>query len=145
MRVTTAPMDQLLPALAVIAGILGTLFTFRNLPERTRKRSTLKADIEIYGLLDPADPKREVVKASINSSIDRLYHPEKSRRVWDPTSLVIGIFMTVGFGLWTAYLLRDGFSWWAVFTVSFVPVGVVGFVQAFEPPASPSTKQEETE
>jgi hypothetical protein len=117
---------------AVVTAI-AAIFKLRDVFGRAWKRSGLKADLEIYRLLEPSDPNLEVVKTSIDASIQRLYGPGTNRKVSDWTSLVVGCVFTVAFAAWTAYLLRDGFTWWAIPTVFFVIVGLTSFAQAFQP------------
>ncbi|MGH9195860.1 MAG: hypothetical protein ACRD1T_08985 [Acidimicrobiia bacterium] len=125
---------EFVQALAILAGVVISAYNLRNLPDRTRKRSTLKADIEIYHLLDKSDPQRESVKRSIDATLDRLYGG-RSRSFKDVEwSFVIGLCLTfVGFGAWTAYQVRDGFTWWAVAT-GFVALSVLlALPEALEP------------
>jgi hypothetical protein len=49
-------------------------------------------------------------------------------------SLVLGALFAVGFVIWTVYLVRDGFTAWALLTGFGVVVGVQLIVAAFETP-----------
>jgi hypothetical protein len=124
---------EIVQALAVLAGVAVSFYSLRNLPARTRKRSTLKADIEIYHLLDKSDPQREVVKRSIDASVNRMYGTgARNLRDVEWTQIITGVVMVLGFGFWTAYLVKDGFTWWAIATGLGAFSGLMLIPEAFE-------------
>jgi hypothetical protein len=139
----TLGVEQALQALGVLVGLVVSIWTLRNLPARTRKRSTLKADIEIYRLLDESDSRRHEVKASIDAAIDRLYGPGTNRKIKDVSSFVVGVVMLAVFGAWAADLLKDGFRWWSIPTAFFALVGAVGIGAGFDEPAKQDAAKDE--
>jgi hypothetical protein len=122
-------MLEIVQAFGVLAALLISYLSLRNLPARVKRRSTLKSDIEVYNLLDKSDPKRAVVKASIDRSLDRLYGaraPSGNWKSWDWGAVIVWALMAVGFGYWTFYLVKDEFRWWAILTGFVALVGLFG-------------------
>ena len=114
----------------VVAAVLGTTQVMTRLP---KSRATLKHDLEVLKLLDRTHPKRELIERHVLQSIERIYI--RDRRGWVKSGFVvhqwddfvIGIVCLFGGSLWTLYLVRDGFTWWALLT-GFVAFGGFGAI-----------------
>ena len=115
-----------LRAVPLIAGALYSLYRFRDL--NPRLRSKLKSDVEILSKLDPESKAHATLKKNIEVAVEQLYpssgQPAQKVIVSD---VIFGVIFLVGFGFWTAYLVRDGFSNWALLTGFFAFAGV-GFL-----------------
>ncbi len=83
-------------------------------------RSSLKTDLEILKLLDPADSSYQTVKKAVDKRIARLYSPEPTRpeadMFWSWVFAIFGVLWALGFSYGTFVLLRPAFTWWAVLT-----------------------------
>lgn len=122
--------ETALRAIPLVAGALISLFRLRSLEPRLR--SKLKTDSEILSRLDPESSAYKNLKLNIEAGVEKLYaQPAKKHRVGDVVAdwrdLAIGVVFVVGFGFWTAYLVRDGFTWWSLLTGYFAFAGI-GFI-----------------
>jgi hypothetical protein len=123
--------DLLIKAVgAVIAAAVAYL---QILSARPISRAALKTDLEILKLVDSADPYYETIRKSITRRIRLLYEEEAESlrnrlRRW--AIGVFGLLGGVGFSYWTFYLVRDGFTWWAVLTGYLALAGLWGIVMS---------------
>jgi uncharacterized membrane protein (DUF2068 family) len=116
--------DTVLRAIPVIVAVAGAIYKFRD--ARPRRRATLKADLE---LLKTARDQTlaldcEKLQAHVQAELSDLYErTTKTEWGW----VVFGSVFSLFFGVWTAYLVKDGFSWWALGTgfFAFVGLGIV--------------------
>ena len=115
--------ETALRVVPLVAGALISLYRLQSLEPRLRSR--LKSDSEILSRLDPESPAYELLKRNIEAGVERLYAQPAAELKWK--DLAIGVIFVVGFGFWTAYLVRDGFTWWALLTGYFTLAGV-GFI-----------------
>jgi hypothetical protein len=131
--------DVILKAATILVGALFSALQLRKLIPRSRTQ--LKADLEILKLLDPADPNFPLLKSHIDAQIKATYSAGTGRhsqfKVQDTGHLVIGIIMCLVFIPWTLYLVRDGFTWWALGTGFFAFAGFGNLMMAFETPREP--------
>ena len=86
-----------------------------------RSRSTLMADVEILNAMPKEMSARSSVEQAVHRRISKIYGPrpatsyqEIAKREWG--MLLYGAVLLVGFGLWTVYLVSDGFTPWAIAT-----------------------------
>lgn len=87
----------------------------------SRPRQRLKTDLEILTLIDDhSDSNYQIVKTNVDKLIQTIYQPvrreKKHRSLGYVIHLSVSLLFLVGFGIWTIYILKDGFSWLAVFT-----------------------------
>jgi hypothetical protein len=104
-----------LQAIVLFAGLATSLY--KLMQHRSDSRAQLRTDLGVLKGLKSDDPSYQLVKAHIDSKIAKIYAPTAGQGVvrnWE--DLIIGLVMLLGFGLWTAYLCRDGFSWWGLLT-----------------------------
>ena len=140
----SSPLVSVLQVLGIVGGAV--ISAYKVLQLRKDSRSHLKTDLTILKSLDPTDPNYRVVKAHVDATITKLYSPPGTSRlkdlVADPFSLVLGIAMFIGFGIWSAYLFRNGFSWWGVLTAVFAASGITGIIEAFTRKKTPVIEEE---
>jgi hypothetical protein len=131
--------ELVLRALPLIVGAIVSLYKLRDL--NPRLRATLKTDAEILERLDPNSAAYKSLKQSIEARVERLSaDPQNEVILFD---VVLGVLFIVGFGFWTAYIVRDGFSLWALLTgyltlsgAGFVLLGFRGRPKDAPPPAT---------
>lgn len=126
--------ELLLKTLGIIVGVVASLYKLRRIAPKSR--SVLRTDLEILKLLEPSDPNYPILKSHIDVKISNIYHHiplEVSKRfkVYNWYTFIFGIIMFLGFSIWTVYLVKDGFSWWALLTGSFAFAGVGNILGAF--------------
>lgn len=140
--------DIMLRAAGIIATLLGVAMAFSRIRLEWRKiaptsRFALKRDLEILALLkksDPEDPKYEVVKKAIDDKIDEIYSPVQQIRLkklkdykdYNWGIIIFGFILLIVFSLWTWYLVKDGFTWWALLTGFFAFAGLGNILNGFE-------------
>jgi hypothetical protein len=123
--------ELLLKILAGLVGAIGLFLQIRNL--RNASRSSIKTDLEILEKLTPSDPNYAIVRNSLDQSIKRVYgDPARRKFIPSPVDFWFGFIWCIGFGYWTIYLFRDGFSWWAVVTGLFALGGFGGIITGLE-------------
>ena len=110
--------ETVLRALPLIVGAIVSLYKLRDV--NPRLRSTLKSDAEILEKLDPNSAAYKSLKQSIEARVTRLSaEPRKEWKEWkkwNRSEVALGVVFLLFFGSWTVYVLRDGFSWWALLT-----------------------------
>jgi len=120
--------DLLLKALGFVLAAITAIFQARGL--RLTLRSSLKTDLEIIKLLDPADSSYQAVKSTVDRSIARIYGLKDHHPVdWDFRRIAItsgGLLGAVGFAYWTFDLARPTFSWWSLLT-GYLALGAFGW------------------
>ena len=117
--------ELLLKIAAIVVGLIGTLYQFRNW--RLTSRSSIKTDLEILEKLDPLHPQREMIQQSIDEAIVTVYgEPNKKKfKIYSPVDFYLGLLFLIGFSYWTYILSREGFSFWSILT-GFVAFGGLG-------------------
>jgi len=129
--------DLTLRAVGVLVGAVATIYQLTKL--KPRLRTTLKTDLEILKLLDPKDPNYGVVQAHVDRSIQQIYAreaPESAGRglqVYNWGTLVFGLLLAGGFIFWTVYLVKDGFTPWALLTGFFALGGIGNIMNSLDP------------
>lgn len=136
--------------LGIILQVVGVMITagigFFRIRTEWRKiapasRFALERDLEILKLMKSSlsDEKCEIVIKAIDAKIDEIYLPtlqigfKRSRlREYNWPLLVIGFFFLIVFSLWTWYLVKDGFTWWALLTGFFAFVGIGNIISGLE-------------
>ncbi len=120
--------------LQLISIVVGAFFSYKNFANSLpTSRAQLKADLDILKLLDPQDPNYGLVHDQVTASVRRIYRRHIPRDVASPsrmpnwTMLIFYAVVTLLLTIWTVYLLRDGFSWWALAT-GFFAFGFFGNV-----------------
>jgi len=137
--------DIAFKALGIIVGIIVSVYQLRNIIPRTR--STLKIDVEILKLLDPADPNYAILKSNIDENIRRTYRIKQATRfktfhVYSWGDFIGGILVSFGFAVLTLYISRGGFRWWSVLTGFIALGGIGGILNGLEkPPTKPPAEQ----
>lgn len=136
----------IIQVLGVIGGLVVSAFQLRGrLP---KSRSTLKHDLEILGLMDSTDPKYPVIKKAIDTRILDIYQASNKQDSntgiqWGGvTTSIIVLFI---FALWTAFALKDGFSWIAIPTALVTMLAffaTIGFISPDDSPESESLNSE---
>ncbi len=110
--------NLLLQAFGILIAAVVAYVQARGLNLTTR--SSLKTDLEILKLLDPADSSYQTVKKAVDKRIARLYSPEPTRpeadMFWSWVFAIFGVLWALGFSYGTFVLLRPAFTWWAVLT-----------------------------
>jgi hypothetical protein len=135
--------DIVFRAVGALIGLGG--FIYQWILRDPRWRSTLKADIELYNILDKDDPNREIIHHNISKVVRSRYLDVKKLgaeeelgaarprfRVYNVSNLVLGIIFLGGFGYWTFALLADGWNWWALITGFFAFGGLGNLMIAFD-------------
>jgi hypothetical protein len=90
-----------------------------------QRRATLKTDAEILERLDPNSAAYKSPKQSIEARVERLSaEPQNGVILFD---VALGVIFFVGFGFWTANIVWDGFSGWALLT-GYLTLSGAGFV-----------------
>lgn len=82
-------------------------------------RSRIKHDIEILKLIEGTDIPCEELKGNVLRQLADLHDKTVvgKRRLWTPEVvgvMIVSVSLFIGFGAWTAFLVRDGFTWWSV-------------------------------
>jgi hypothetical protein len=121
----------------VVAAILGTSQVLARLP---KSRTTLKHDLEVLKLLDRSHPQRGLIDMHVRKSIERIYQAERSHQGAVRRSFIVhqwgdflgGTVVLFGGALWLLYVVRDGFSWWALLPAFLVLGGLGGILEGLE-------------
>ncbi len=137
-------LELMLKAAGLLIGAVSTVYQL--IQARPRLRSTLKADLEILKLVEADSEQYRLVKTYVDQTIRQVYGQEAQARaapglrVYSWSTLVFGIVLAGGFTVWTFYLVRDGFSWWAVLT-GFFALGGIGNIMSSLDPRSGRTRE----
>jgi hypothetical protein len=129
--------EIILQAVGLVVGAIFSLLQVRNAVHGSR--STLKTDLEILKLLDPTDPNHALVRAHVTESMRKIYPNQVAGatasgfKIYNWPQFFIGITFSLVFSAITLYLLRDGFSWWALMTGFFAVGGFGNLFMAFDP------------
>jgi hypothetical protein len=125
--------DNLLKVLAILAGAVASIHQIKQF--RANSRSSLKADLEILRMLDKAEPEHNLVKAHTTQLINQLYSPRAGKRfkIYNLEDFLMGLFGAVGLTFWTAHILRNGFSFWALLTGVFALASFLVMLDGFDP------------
>ena len=129
--------DTILRTLPVLLATAGAIYKFKD--ARPRRRTNLKADLE---LLKAAREQRiacDDFQASIEAELARLYR-SSAEREWP--MVAFGAVLALLFGIWTVYLVSDG-SWWAVGTGFFTFVGISLATAGLDAAESPDFREGE--
>lgn len=128
-------LDLLLKAVGLIAASAFSLYQARNLLPGARSR--LKTDLEILKLIDASHPLYAAVQDQADAGLRQVYaaagESAWGRRVYSSRDFIAGLIIAVGSGVWTAYLVTDGFNGWAVVTGFFMIAGVGGVLTGLDP------------
>jgi hypothetical protein len=140
-------VDLALKALGLVATAAFSLYQARNLLPGNRSR--LQTDLEILKLLDADHPIYSQAKARVDSELERAFGEEaKGRfappRVYDWSRLVSGTVFATGFTAWTIYIVRHGFSWWAILTGLMALGGLGQIIGALEKPVYRASTKEKS-
>lgn len=125
--------DLVLKAIGIVIGAVGTFWQLRNVISKLR--STLKTDLEIFKMLQPADPNYDILKEHLTNSIRKIYLPEEGSRgfnVYSWPDFIFGVVFMLGFSIWTFYILKDGFNGWALLTAFFAIAGLGAFLKSMD-------------
>ena len=95
------------------------------------RRARLKHDLEMLKLTKdlgfPSGRLEKLLEEDINTFLEEESMRGAQKWYSDPEIIgmtIYGFAVLIGFGLWTNYLLRDGFTWWAVLTGFFAFGGI---------------------
>jgi uncharacterized membrane protein (DUF2068 family) len=116
---TGVEWDVILKAIPVAFAAATAIYKFRD--ARPRRRATLKADLELLKAAREQNLECMQLETSVRAELARLYDREK-RAEWK--TLAFGSVFALAFGVWTAYIVKDGFSWWALLTGFFTFIGI---------------------
>lgn len=137
--VESSVIDFVLKALGLIAAIIVSLYQWRNVNVIPKRRSTLKTDLEILKMLKPEyhseDPSYQTIKNNVDDAIVKIYSKRnwaKLKEVPGQPDFIISITILLVFSIWTVYLLKDGFTPWALVFGFFALAGLGGIVHIIE-------------
>lgn len=103
----------------VVATVATAIYKFRD--KRPLRRATLKTDLELLKTARDQNLDCEEFQAYVQTELSHLYK-RTTETQW--STVVLGSVFSLAFGGWTAYLVKDGFSWWALATGFFAFVGL---------------------
>jgi hypothetical protein len=114
--------DTIFKAIPIVVGVVTAAVRFRD--ARPRRRSVLKADLEVLRAARLQKLDCEEFQAYVQTELSNL--SKRTTRTQWPV-VVFGSVFSLVFGIWTAYLVKDGFSWWALATgfSAFVGLSIV--------------------
>ena len=146
--------EIILMAISIIGGAVIAFFRIRTEWRKIAptSRFALKRDLEILGLIKsslPKDPKYKIVKKAIDDKIDEIYSPVqqigfKRVREYNWGILIFGFILLIVFSLWTWYLVKDGFTWWALLTGFFAFAGIGNIINGLEKKQKKPEKSSDT-
>jgi hypothetical protein len=110
--------DTILRTIPVLLATAGAVYKFKD--ARPRRRTNLKADLELLRAAREQRIECDDFRASIEKELSRLYR-SSGQREW--YTVAFGSVLALLFGIWTVYLVSDG-SWWAVGTGFCTFVGI---------------------
>jgi len=119
--------DTILRTIPILLATAGAIYKFKD--ARPRRRTMLKNDLELLKAARDQNIACNEFQASIETELSRLYR-STARREW--TTIVFGSLIALSFGLWTAYLISDGSTWWALGTGFFTFIGISLVMAGFE-------------
>jgi len=111
--------DTILRTIPVLLATAGAIYKFKD--ARPRRRTNLKADLELLKVAREQQIECDGFQASIEAELSRLYRSSEKRE-W--STIAFGAILALLFGIWTVYLVTDGFTWWAIGTGFFTFVGI---------------------
>jgi len=130
--------ELMVTAAGILAYFIALFLQWGRLRPSFTRRSTLKTDLEILRILkELGHPSTENVRKYVDDAIANIYvSREPPKRLWvhDWTLFVTGFAFTLGFSAWTWYLVRDGFSGWAIVTGFFAFTGVIWIAVSLSEP-----------
>ncbi len=121
----------------VIGFVLGSVISVIQIRNRFPKsRATLKADLEILKLMKPGDPLSVLVKQGIDGRIHEIYgHDDlEGGRVkikW--VGPILSALILLSFAGWTAFIMRNGFSWLAIPTIAIAVLSFFALIGSVLP------------
>lgn len=133
--------DILLKASGSVVAIIVAYIQIRAF--RLNSRSSLKTDLEIFNLLDKADPNYEIIKKGISLRINQYAlrsFPSLKKGNYEWPGIIFSFIWALGFAYWTFYLLKPGFTWWTIITGSMTILGLLGVIGGFVYPKNKSEK-----
>lgn len=101
--------------------------------------SRLKHDLEVLQLAKAVGIDTSALESRLRNQVasigrhGRVLYPREL--VWTPQLLAglgMAVALFIGFGAWTAYILRDGFTWWALLTGALAFGGVGPLMESIE-------------
>jgi hypothetical protein len=112
------------PLVTVIGIIVGAAVSIYQVKRAVgHKRTSLHQGLETLKLARELQIPAKALEIEITQRLAKLepdYQSPESH-ITGPVVLqsVVGIVLAIGFGYWTYYLSRNGFSWWSVLTGLF--------------------------
>jgi uncharacterized membrane protein (DUF2068 family) len=119
--------DAILKVIPVVAAVATAIYKFRD--SRPRRRATLKTDLELLRTARDQNLDCKGFEAYVQEELSHLYQRTRKTQ-WG--TVILGIVFAISFAVWTVYLVRDGFSWWAVATGFFAFVGTTIVIGGLE-------------
>ena len=94
-------------------------------------RATLKTDLEILNVLKASSPDRplegyDAVRAHVERSIRKIYHTETRQKFYRDPEVIKGGLIILIFSSITLYMLKDGFTYWALVPGFVALTGLLG-------------------
>jgi hypothetical protein len=94
-------------------------------------RATLKTDLEILNLLKTSSPDRplegyDAVRANVERSIRKIYRTEARQKFYRDPDVIKGGLIFLIFSAITLYMLKDGFTYWALVPGFVALTGLLG-------------------
>jgi hypothetical protein len=95
------------------------------------RRKALKADLELYKLLDQGDPGHDALSEHIKTQVNALIAAEEDKELvtgnWP--KMLVGLAMAGGFGFWTYRIVEnpDISNWFTILT-GWMALAGVGFL-----------------
>jgi hypothetical protein len=127
-------VEPILTVVGIVAG--GALTVYQITRAVSPIRSSLRHDLETLKLARELNMPAKALEDDIAQRLAKL-EPDYQPLRWRITSEVVlqsltGILMAIGFGYWTYYLSKGGFSWWSVLTGFFALGGAGQLFIAFD-------------
>jgi hypothetical protein len=134
-------LDVIAKGIGGVASVVGAGLALRRagasfLDSKPARRSTLKADADLLEKLPRDSPAYSILANNLEERI-RTEYPSKAypltpmqkrpRQREDWSNIVVGSLVLIGFAGWTAYLVRNGFTPWALLT-GFFAFGGLGLL-----------------
>jgi hypothetical protein len=111
--------DTIFKAIPIVLGLATSIYKFRD--ARPRRRKTLEADLALLKTAREQKLACDEFETYIQEELVHLYRrTTETQWGW----VLFGSLFALWFGVWTGYVLKDGFSWWALLTGFFTFVGI---------------------
>lgn len=134
-------MQQTIEILVTLVGIGVTtsLAVYQLRRTISIRRARLKHDLEMLELANKLNLPTGNLHERLAEELEIFVENETALQARSPLSdpqfigmSIYGLVVLIGFSVWTLYLVRDGFTWWALLTGVFALGGLMQPVVAWE-------------